>query len=93
VIGASKVTASDAPCDEFYAANPPLVTTYMRNRPPFTIVHSHAAAPKSSDAFFHDMDEKEFRFWPGRARNALRASQGVRARDVMVNKFCANKII
>ncbi|EEV6403886.1 hypothetical protein E8C82_23235 [Escherichia coli] len=31
------------------------------NRPPFTCVHSHAAAQKSSGAFFHDMDRERCR--------------------------------
>ena len=48
-------------------------------------VHSHADAQKSSGAFFHDMDRERCRKRRGRGRNALRASQGVRARDVMVN--------
>jgi len=56
VIGASKVTASDAPCDEFYAGNPPLVPASARNQAPFTSVHSHADAQKSSGTFFRDMD-------------------------------------
>ncbi len=42
-------------------------------------VHSHADAQKSSGAFFHDMDRERCRKRRGRGRNALRASQGVRA--------------
>jgi hypothetical protein len=49
-------------------------------------VHSHADAQKSSGAFFHDMDRERCRKRRGRGRNALRASQGVRATDVMVNQ-------
>lgn len=48
-------------------------------------MHSHADAQKSSGAFFHDMDRERCRKRRGRGRNALRASQGVRARGVMVN--------
>lgn len=52
---------------------------------PFTRVHSHAAAQKSSGAFFRVMGRERCRKRPGRVRIALRGSQGVRARDVMVN--------
>lgn len=69
----------------FFVQNSPLVPAFVRNRPPFTSVHSHAGAQKSSGAFFHDMDRERCRKRRGRGRNALRASQGVRARDVMVN--------
>lgn len=48
-------------------------------------VHSHAVALESSGAFFHDMDKEMFRKQGGGRRNALRASQAVRATDVMVN--------
>ena len=48
-------------------------------------VHSHAVAPESSGAFFHDMDKEICRKQGGGRRNALRASQAVRATDVMVN--------
>lgn len=48
-------------------------------------VHSHAVAPESSGAFFHDMDKEICRKQGGVRRNALRASQAVRATDVMVN--------
>ncbi len=69
----------------FFVQNSPLVPAFVRNRPPFTSVHSHAGAQKSSGAFFHDMDRERCRKRRGRGRNALRASQGVRARGVMVN--------
>lgn len=48
-------------------------------------VHSHAGAQKSSGPFFHDTDRERCRKRPARGRNALRASQGVRPRDVMFN--------
>lgn len=48
-------------------------------------VHSHAAAQKSSGAFFSVWDRERCRKSAGRGRNALRASQAVRATDVMVN--------
>lgn len=48
-------------------------------------VHSHAVAPESSGAFFHDMDKEICRKQGGGRRNTLRASQAVRATDVMVN--------
>lgn len=48
-------------------------------------MHSHAVAPESSGAFFHDMDKEICRKQGGGRRNALRASQAVRATDVMVN--------
>ncbi len=48
-------------------------------------VHSHAVAPESSGAFFHDMDKEMCRKQGGGRRNALRASQAVHATDVMVN--------
>ena len=70
----------------FFVQNSPLVPAFVRNRPPFTSVHSHAGAQKSSGAFFHDMDRERCRKRRGRGRNALRASQGVRARDVMFNR-------
>ena len=69
----------------FFVQNPRLVTTYARNRPPFTSVHSHAAAQKSSGAFFRVMVRERCRKRPARVRSALRGSAGVRARDVMVN--------
>ena len=65
--------------------NAALVPASARNRPPFTCVHSHAAAPESSGAFFHDMDRERCRKRPAHGRNALRASQGVRASTFMVN--------
>ena len=48
-------------------------------------VHSHAVAPESSGAFFLDMVTERCVFQAGGLRNALRASQAVRATDVMVN--------
>ncbi|UUO81268.1 hypothetical protein DR190_29840 (plasmid) [Klebsiella pneumoniae] len=66
--------------------NAALVPASVRNRPPFTRVHSHAAAQNSSGAFFKGLDRERCRKRPGRARIALRASQKVRARDVMVNR-------
>ena len=65
--------------------NAALVPASARNRLPFTCVHSHAAAQKSSGAFFRDMGRERCRKRPARGRIALRGSQGVRARDVMVN--------
>jgi len=47
-------------------------------------VHSHAAAQKSSGAFFRVMGRERYRKQPGRARIALRGFTGVRPRDVMV---------
>lgn len=70
---------------EFGAGNSLLVTTYARNHPPFTRVHSHADVQKSSGAFFRVLDRERCRKRPARVRIALRASQEVRARDVMVN--------
>lgn len=48
-------------------------------------VHSHAVAPESSGAFFLDMGTERCAFQAGGLRNALRASEAVRATDVMVN--------
>ena len=48
-------------------------------------MHSHADAQKSSGAFFHDQDREMCRKQSSRLRNALSASEGVRATDVMVN--------
>lgn len=48
-------------------------------------VHSHADAPESSGAFFHDIGIGKCRKQSSRRRNALRASEGVRPTDVMVN--------
>ena len=86
----SKLRARSPLSDEFCAGNPRLVTTYARNSPSFTPVHSHAAALKSSGAFFRVMDGERCRKRPARGRNALRASQGVRQRGVMVNKNAWN---
>ena len=49
-------------------------------------MHSHAVASESSGAFFHDMDKEMCRKQGGGRRNALRASEAVRATDVMVNR-------
>lgn len=48
-------------------------------------VHSHAVAPESSGAFFLDMGTERCVFQAGGLRNALRASEAVRATDVMFN--------
>ena len=48
-------------------------------------MHSHAVAPESSGAFFLDMGTERGVFQAGGLRNALRASEAVRATDVMVN--------
>ena len=48
-------------------------------------VHSHADSQKSSGAFFHDIGIGKCRKQSSRRRNALRASEGVRPTDVMVN--------
>lgn len=81
----SKLRARSPLSGELITGNPALVPASAPNRPPFTSLHSHAAAPESSGAFFHDMDRERCRKWPARARITLRASQGVRPRDVMVN--------
>jgi len=81
----SKLRARSPLSDEFCAGNPRLVPASVRNHLPFTLVHSHAAAPESSGAFFHDLDRERCRKRPSGRRNALRGSQAVRARDVMVN--------
>ena len=52
-------------------------------------VHSHAGTQKSSGAFFLDMVTERCVFQAGGLRNALRASQAVRATDVMVNVECS----
>lgn len=65
--------------------NAALVQAFVRNRVLFTVVHSHAGAQKSSGAFFRDYAGERCRKRPARVRMALRASQGVRPRDVMVN--------
>ena len=48
-------------------------------------MHSHAAAQKSSGAFFSVWDRERCRKSAGRGRNAFRPSEKVRATDVMVN--------
>ncbi|EFN4498703.1 hypothetical protein FQF68_24595 [Escherichia coli] len=65
--------------------NAALVQAFVRNRVLFTVVHSHAGAQKSSGAFFRVYAGEICRKRPGRVRNALRAAQTVRPRDVMVN--------
>lgn len=55
-------------------------------------VHSHAAAQKSSGAFFSVWDRERCRKSAGRGRNALRASQAVHATDVMVNGVADSSI-
>lgn len=65
--------------------NPPLVPASARNRLLFTRMHSHAGAQKSSGAFFRVLDRERCRKRPGRVRIALRASQGVRPRTLMLN--------
>lgn len=55
-------------------------------------MHSHADAKKSSGAFFHDMDRERCRKSAGGRRNALRASEMVRATDVMVNGVADSSI-
>ncbi len=60
----------------------------LRNRLPFTRVHSHAVAQKSSGAFFRVMARERCWKWLTRYRVALRAFQAVRATDVMVNVTC-----
>lgn len=50
-------------------------------------MHSHAAAPESSGAFFLDMGIERYVFQAGGRRNALRAAPVVHATDVMVNGF------
>lgn len=84
----SKLRARSPLSDEFCAGNPALVPASARNRPPFTRVHSHADAQKSSGAFFHDMDRERCRKRRGRARNALRGSHGVRSSTVMLKAGC-----
>ncbi|CAH3953847.1 hypothetical protein AI2614V1_5979 (plasmid) [Klebsiella oxytoca] len=81
----SKLCTRSPLSGELITGNPPLVTASARNPRPFTFVHSHAAAQKSSGAFFRVMARERCRKRPARVRNALRGSQGVRPRDVMVN--------
>lgn len=50
-------------------------------------VHSHAAAQKSSGAFFSVWDRERCRKSAGRGRNAFRPSEKVRTTDVMVNSL------
>ena len=69
------------------------VALMPRNEPPFTCVHSHAGAQKSSGVFFSDTDGEWCRKWPSGRRNALRASRAVRARDVMVNQLMGIPIV
>lgn len=81
----SKLRDREALSGELITRNSPLVTTSARNCPSLTSVHSHAGAQKSSGAFFRVMDRERCRKRPSGRRIALRASQGVRPRDVMVN--------
>lgn len=62
---------------------------------PCICVHSHADAPESSGAFFRVLDGERFLKQSSRHKNALRASQAVRATDVMVNivTLCVQKDI
>lgn len=85
----SKLRTRSPLCGKFSAGNPPLVPASARNCPPFIRVHSHAGAQKSSGAFFRVSDWERCRKRPARVRSALRASQVVRARDVMVNHASA----
>lgn len=55
-------------------------------------VHSHAAAQKSSGAFFSVWDRERCRKSAGRGRNAFRPSEKVRATDVMVNGVADSSI-
>ncbi|MCZ0778071.1 hypothetical protein, partial [Klebsiella pneumoniae] len=54
-----------------------LVVLTLRNRLPFTRVHSHAVAQKSSGAFFRVMARERCWKWLTRYRVALRAFQAV----------------
>lgn len=74
MIGAAKVTASDAPIDEFCARNMPLVTTFARNRAPFTSMHSHAAAPELSGSLFRVYDGVKV---PLSARSPQKRAEGL----------------
>ena len=67
--------------------NAPLVPASARNRPPFTSVHTHAVAQNLSGRICAFLGRERAAFWPGGRRIALRASQGVRPRGVMVNFF------
>lgn len=81
----SKLRARSPLSGELITGNPALVPASARTRPPLISVHSHAAAPESSGAFFRVWDRERCRKRPLGRRIALRASQGVRPRDVMVN--------
>jgi len=84
----SKLRARSPLSGEFGVGNPPLMTTFERNRPPFIFVHSHAAVQKSSGAIFRGLDRERCRKRAARVRNALRAAAAVPERDVMVNLVC-----
>nr|URQ56326.1 Hypothetical protein [Raoultella ornithinolytica] len=56
----SKLCTRSPLSGELITGNPPLVTASARNPRPFTRVHSHAAAPKSSGAFFHDTGRERY---------------------------------
>ena len=83
----SKLRTRSPLSEDLSTRNPPLMPISARNRPPFTCVHSHAAAQKLSGAFFLRYGQGKCRKQAGGRRNALRASRAVRARDVMVNSF------
>ncbi|EAP9290958.1 hypothetical protein EPI62_25020, partial [Salmonella enterica] len=57
----------------FFAENPPLVTTSARNPPPFTFVHAYAGASESSGALCRVAGRERPVFWPFRRRTALSA--------------------
>jgi len=81
----SKLRARSPLSRKLINGNPALVTTYTRNRPPFTFVHSHAAGQKLSGRIFAVSGRERAVFWPGGRSMALRASQGVRPRTLMLN--------
>jgi len=82
----SKLRARSPLPGELITGNPALVPASAPNRPPFTSVHSHAAGQKLSGWIFAVSGRERAGFWPGGRRMALRGSQGVRPRGVMVNK-------
>lgn len=81
----SKLRARSPLSEELSAGKPGLVTTSARNPPSFTPVHSHAVAQKLSGRISAVSGRERAVFWPSGLRNALRASQGVRARTFMLN--------
>lgn len=82
----SKLRTRSPLSEDLSTRNPPLMPISARNRPPFTCVHSHAAAQKLSGAFFLRYGQGKCRKQAGGRRNALRASEAVQARDFMLNK-------